>query len=111
MIEPEQVPGRMGLLVTLFLVVISIFDNLTSNSPNSNGFNAASAWIFSCLIFVFGTLVGYAGLLFKIKKTSRVSEFRYNLKVFLPPFKEQQQISNYLDHKTQQIDSLIESLK
>ena len=28
--------------------------------------------------------------------------------IILPSFKEQQQISNYLDHKTQQIDSLIE---
>ena len=73
MIEPEVVPGRMGLLVTLFLVVISIFDNMTSNSPNSSGFDAGCAWIFSCLIFVFGALVGYAGILFKMKQASRVS--------------------------------------
>ena len=31
-----------------------------------------------------------------------------NNKIVLPPLQEQQQISNYLDHKTQHIDSLIE---
>ena len=36
----------------------------------------------------------------------RFHDFRDILSVF-PPIQEQQQISNYLDHKTQQIDSLI----
>ena len=31
-----------------------------------------------------------------------------NLELVIPPLQEQKQISNYLDHKTQQIDSLIE---
>ena len=31
-----------------------------------------------------------------------------NLELVIPPLQEQQQISNYLEHKTQQIDSLIE---
>lgn len=42
----------------------------------------------------------------------RTTEFRWKmwreLYFGIPPFQEQQQISNYLDHKTQQIDSLIE---
>ena len=37
----------------------------------------------------------------------RFHDFRDILSVF-PPLQEQQQISNYLDHKTQQIESLIE---
>jgi hypothetical protein len=35
LIPPEMVPGRMTLLVTLFLVLINIFNNITSNSPNT----------------------------------------------------------------------------
>ena len=34
-----------------------------------------------------------------------------NLELVIPPLQEQQQISNYLDHKTQQIDSLIEKTR
>ena len=50
-------------------------NTLTSNSPISEGFNAASAWIFSCIVFVFGALVGYTGILLKKKIIlKRVSE-------------------------------------
>jgi type I restriction enzyme, S subunit len=45
----------------------------------------------------------YTGL----RKVVRTHTF-LGLKVQTPPLQEQQQISNYLDHKTQQIDSLIE---
>ena len=72
-----MIPGRMALLVTLFLVVINIFINLTDNSPVSKGFNAASAWVFSCLIFVFGTLVAYAGIL--LKKKTRLRAIKVSL--------------------------------
>ena len=75
MIEPDVIPGRMALLVTLFLVVINIFNNLISNSPNSAGFNAVSAWVFSCLVFVFGALVAYAGILLRKKIAKRVSNY------------------------------------
>ena len=59
------------LLVTLFLVLINLMNNLTSTSPNSEGLNAASAWIFSCLIFVFAALVAYAGILLRRKLNKR----------------------------------------
>ena len=77
MIEPDVIPGRMALLVTLFLVVINIFNNLISNSPNSVGFTAISAWIFSCLVFVFGTLVAYAGILMKKKIAKKVNRTKF----------------------------------
>ena len=37
LIPPEIVPGRMSLLVTLFLVLVNIFNNITTNTPKAEG--------------------------------------------------------------------------
>ena len=37
LVPPEIVPGRMSLLITLFLVLINIFNSITANSPNAQG--------------------------------------------------------------------------
>lgn len=87
LIPPEIVPGRMTLLVTIFLVLINIFNNVTSNSPNVEGLTAISstvscccflsliksllAWIITCILFVFGALAGYAGLLLRKNRLTR----------------------------------------
>ena len=55
----------MTLLVTLFLVLTNIFNNIPGNSPKVVGFNALSAWVLSCILFLFGALIGYAGILFR----------------------------------------------
>ena len=72
LIPPEIVPGRMTLLVTLFLVLINIFNNITTQSPNTDTMTSVSAWMLSCIMFVFGALAAYAVLLFfkyiKVKK-------------------------------------------
>ena len=73
LIPPEIVPGRMTLLVTLFLVLINIFNNITSNSPNVEGLTSISAWVITCILFVFGALAGYAGILFKKNRLAKVS--------------------------------------
>ena len=72
LIPPEIVPGRMTLLVTLFLVLINIFNNITSNSPNVEGLTSISAWVITCILFVFGALAGYALILFKKNRLARV---------------------------------------
>ena len=64
LIPPEIVPGRMTLLVTLFLVLINIFNNITITSPNTETMTALSAWMIACILFVFGALASYAGILF-----------------------------------------------
>ena len=35
--------GRMALLVTLFLVLVNIFNAITTNSPKADGLNALQA--------------------------------------------------------------------
>ena len=69
LIPPEVVPGRMAMLITLFLVLINIFNIVTSNSPNVEGMTAIAAWMLVCIFFVFGALIGYAYLLWKKKKS------------------------------------------
>ena len=69
LIPPEVVPGRMAMLITLFLVLINIFNIVTTNSPNVEGMTAIAAWMLVCIFFVFGALVGYAYLLWKKKKS------------------------------------------
>jgi hypothetical protein len=69
LIPPEVVPGRMAMLITLFLVLINIFNLVTSNSPNVEGMTAIAAWMLVCIMFVFFALIGYAFLLWKKKKS------------------------------------------
>lgn len=81
LIPPEVVPGRMALLVTLFLVLINIFNNVTAITPNTEGMTAISSWmlgnnifeiivpetlISACIFFLFGSLMSYALILYML---------------------------------------------
>ena len=63
-IPPEVVPGRMALLVTLFLVLTNIFNTITNVSPNVEGMTAISSWMIACMFFVFLALLEYAAILY-----------------------------------------------
>ena len=65
--------GRMALLVTLFLVLVNIFNTVTTNTPKAEGLTAIEAWMLSCILFVFATLIEYACLLFS-KDTNEMPE-------------------------------------
>ena len=68
LIPPDIVPGRMALLITLFLVLINIFNNITTNSPKAEGLTAIEIWMLACILFVFGSLIEYAAILFQKQK-------------------------------------------
>lgn len=87
LIPPDIVPGRMALLITLFLVLVNIFNNINSNSPKAEGLTAIEIWMLACILFVFGALIVYAAILNqklltseekkqikKKKKRSKISE-------------------------------------
>ena len=44
----------MALLITLFLVLVNIFNNITTNSPKAEGLTAIEIWMLACILFVFG---------------------------------------------------------
>ena len=54
----------MALLVTLFLVLVNIFNNVTTNTPKAEGLTAIEAWMLACILFVFAALAEYAAILF-----------------------------------------------
>ncbi|QQP40151.1 Gammaaminobutyric acid receptor subunit deltalike, partial [Caligus rogercresseyi] len=50
LIPMDVIPGRMGLLVMLFLVLVNIFNT-------AEGLTAIEAWMLACILFVFGALI------------------------------------------------------
>ena len=42
LVNPEVIPGRMTLLVTIFLVLINIFNTIQTNSPKAEGLTGKS---------------------------------------------------------------------
>jgi len=61
-IDPKIVPGRMSLLVILFLVIINVFNNVKANSPAaaSSQLNAIESFIVTCIFSIFSTIIEYA---------------------------------------------------
>ena len=51
----------MTLLITIFLVLVNIFNTITTNIPKAEGLTAIEAWVIGCVLFVFGALVGEMG--------------------------------------------------
>ena len=66
-IDPEVVPGRMGLLVTTFLVLINIFNGAQLNAPVTSFLNAIDIYILGCIGHVFLVLCEYVIVLSKNK--------------------------------------------
>ena len=45
-VPPDVIPGRMALLITLFLVLVNIFNSVTTNTPKAEGkFNAKAGFV------------------------------------------------------------------
>ena len=63
-IPQDVVPGRIALLITIFLVMINIFITVTAKSPHAESLTNISTWIIICIIFVYSALVEYGFLLF-----------------------------------------------
>ena len=73
-VPPDVVPGRMGLLVTVFLMLITIFIGVRREAPSSNGFlNAADMFVVACICHVFLGFIEYAFVLFGVGKAKMAS--------------------------------------
>ena len=62
-VDPNCIPGRMGLLVTVLLVIINLFIGVRNSSPGSNGLNAVDIFLLVCIGEVFAALLEYAVVL------------------------------------------------
>ena len=65
LIPPDVIPGRMGLLITLLLVLINLFNTVVGTQPPAKSPSALAIWILSCISFVSLALIAYAFLLNK----------------------------------------------
>ena len=97
LIKPEVVPGRMALLITLFLVLTNIFNGVKASAPVSKRLNAIDLYLVVCIFLVFAALVEYSVILF-MQKRLRQPNFPRKLASLDPPrsslVEEQQQPSS-----------------
>jgi len=64
-IPPQVVAGRMGLLITILLCLVNIFNVVNNNSPSVKGVTALSVWVLTCIMFVFSAVMAYTFILSK----------------------------------------------
>ena len=60
-IKPEVVPGRMGLLVTLFLISTNVYGKVSA--PQGRGFTLIELWMLGTNFPILAAIVEYACLL------------------------------------------------
>ena len=71
LIPPEAIPGRLGLLLTLFLCLVNTLNSVARETPKASGATTALAdWIISCKVFVLAAILEYAVLLFMGRRAS-----------------------------------------
>ena len=63
LINPDVVPGRLGLLLTLLLMLINLNNSVAASSPVSAKLNPLLVWIITSEAFVFLALTEYALIL------------------------------------------------
>ena len=63
-IPQELVPGRMALLMIIFLNLLTIYMSMISKSPKSIGTTNLMTWMIVCIFFVFFALIEYGVILF-----------------------------------------------
>merc|ERR1719382_654411 len=81
LVNPEIIPGRMTLLVTIFLVLINIHNTIQTNSPKAEGLTAIECWVIACIIFVFGALLEYTVILLKLKLKKVLHVFCFCIRI------------------------------
>ncbi len=62
-IPPELVPGRMALLVTIFLMLVNIDNTGNAENPKAEGLTGMELWLVTCMAFVAMALFEYAIML------------------------------------------------
>ena len=67
LITPECVPGRGGLLVTLLLVLTTMYVHELNTSPSVKGITPLLIWNQICIIMIIVALLEYAGILYSMR--------------------------------------------
>ena len=59
-IPPDNIPGRMSLLVTILLMFINILGNVREDTPLVSAISYLDAWCMVCIVFTSMALFEYA---------------------------------------------------
>ena len=62
-----MVPGRLGMLLTLFLMLVNMSSSVSQTIPKSDTVCPLVAWILLSIVFVFSALLEYFAILLKMK--------------------------------------------
>ena len=68
-IKPEIVPGRMGMLVTLFLIVVNVYGSV--QAPAKRGFSYIEVWYIGTQLPIFFALLEYGFIIALMKLSDR----------------------------------------
>ena len=74
-IKPEIVPGRMGMLVTVFLVVTAIYGSV--QAPSLRGFSYIELWYIGVQIPIIFALIEYGITLAILKFNGTTAQLKY----------------------------------
>ena len=74
-IPPENIPGRMSLLVTILLMFINTFNNVRDETPSVSTISYLDAWCMVCIVFITMALGEYA-IIIRFRFRSTDSEAR-----------------------------------
>ncbi len=58
----------MGLLITLFLIIVNTYGNVLESSPPNRGFGLIELWMMGAQFPVFFAMLQYGYILYQIKK-------------------------------------------
>ena len=75
LIDPKNVPGRMGLIVTLLLISSNVYSSI--NAPSSRGFSYIEAWIVGSQTPIIFALAEYGVILLVTKYFKSESDLLY----------------------------------
>ena len=87
-VPQDAIPGRLALLLTLFLCNVNILNSVSRTSPRSGGNpSAIMLWMVSCILFITIAIMEYSYILWRTnkKKTGEVKDIRNNWKREIQP--------------------------
>ncbi|XP_049789238.1 glycine receptor subunit alpha-4-like [Schistocerca nitens] len=96
---PDMVPGRMVLLVTTLLSLVTMFDTVRNNSPPALELKCIEVWLISCTLFVFFALIEYFVVLFGIRYDKHWRQKKRDTERAAPPPLGTQQKENFVQRQ------------
>ena len=67
-IKPDTVPGRMGMIITLFLILINTYTSVAA--PNGRGFSYIEVWYIGIQVPIVFAFLEYGIILYVMRKRS-----------------------------------------